>query len=382
MTDPTSRAKSFKAKWYVPNLFLLSVLFGAIVISVLIAPLGDIARSACFQLSIALALYVALSAVPLESAHIDWLWRLVIACAGGIAALAPLGMLSEYHFLVKHLPSVLSGALSGAFNPNVVAGALVVLWPFGLARAIMPYRADIKGWIERIAATVISLLVLVVLCFTASRGGYVGAVVAMLVLAGLLLHRWICWWMVAALLLALVMVMILVADTILPLLLSGNASVDMALRLHIWSRALRIIRDVPLTGVGLGNFPAVVEKVYPLFMVDIPTVSHAHNLYLQVAVDLGLLGLAAFLGLLGLSITRATRMARLASDEPAAQSNTRWLAMACAASLIGMSFHGLIDAAVWGNKGAVFPWVVMGLCNALHRMVFVRRDRGVVSEPV
>lgn len=62
-------------------------------------------------------------------------------------------------------------------------------------------------------------------------------------------------------------------------------------RIEMWSQALKSLRQRPL-GVGLGNFPLEVK----------PTASYrdpiyAHNLYLDIATEIGLLGLLSWLAL-------------------------------------------------------------------------------------
>ena len=57
-----------------------------------------------------------------------------------------------------------------------------------------------------------------------------------------------------------------------------------------------LIQDFSLTGAGLGMFEQVVRLLYPTFFVGIQTgFMHAHNIYLQAAVELGLGGLVAHL---------------------------------------------------------------------------------------
>ena len=68
-------------------------------------------------------------------------------------------------------------------------------------------------------------------------------------------------------------------------------------RTEAWKGAVRIIKENPALGLGIGksNFGTTVEKFDDL---KIPY-DHAHNTILQIAVELGLIGLAAFLWLFG-----------------------------------------------------------------------------------
>jgi putative inorganic carbon (HCO3(-)) transporter len=68
-------------------------------------------------------------------------------------------------------------------------------------------------------------------------------------------------------------------------------------RTEAWKGAVRIIKEHPVLGLGIGksNFGRTVEKFDDL---KIPY-DHAHNTVLQIAVELGLIGLAAFIWFFG-----------------------------------------------------------------------------------
>ncbi len=72
-------------------------------------------------------------------------------------------------------------------------------------------------------------------------------------------------------------------------------------RILIWQSTLTMIRDHPLTGVGAGNYALVYPRYRKLEewgLSQRQIVGEAHNDYLQVAAEAGLIGLAAFLFLL------------------------------------------------------------------------------------
>ena len=73
-------------------------------------------------------------------------------------------------------------------------------------------------------------------------------------------------------------------------------------RAEIWSRALYVIEDFPLTGMGMNTFRRVMPVLYPTTPIGsndalIEDVGHAHNHLLQAALDLGLPGLIAYLAI-------------------------------------------------------------------------------------
>ena len=82
-------------------------------------------------------------------------------------------------------------------------------------------------------------------------------------------------------------------------------------RLELWTRALSMLRDFGLVGVGPGQFEEIVMVLYPPFFTGLQgNFSHAHNFYLQAAIDFGIPGLIALVALLlgsGACIVAATR---------------------------------------------------------------------------
>ncbi|MEK7616027.1 MAG: O-antigen ligase family protein [Patescibacteria group bacterium] len=74
-----------------------------------------------------------------------------------------------------------------------------------------------------------------------------------------------------------------------------------ALRIAIWKASLRSIVQHPLLGVGIGNFPVVLQQDIELAKAG----SSAHNVYLHVAAEIGIPALILFLWLLWIPLRRA-----------------------------------------------------------------------------
>src|SRR5438552_4674290 len=65
-----------------------------------------------------------------------------------------------------------------------------------------------------------------------------------------------------------------------------------------WRSGLNMVREHPLTGVGLGKFKQMVDR-YGDRNLDLHGI--AHNTYLEITAELGVFGLLAFLAVLGFS---------------------------------------------------------------------------------
>ena len=314
-------------------------------------------------------------------------WGLVvfIGLGGGILAIGALstGWSAKVPLLqplVQRLPNQLTelpGTGGQAINANQLAGAALLYLPVMVALAIGWWREE-RRWLAVVvlagAGAVVGLLLL-----TQSRSGWIGGVgglVALTILMGLASRRR--WLRLTAILLPLVLALTLggllaAADpqrigALWPSDSTLRAAdvvgqVSLSDRVEIWSRALYAIQDFPFTGVGLGTFRQVVHLLYPLFAIGPDTdIAHAHNMFLQVALDVGLPGLIAYLALLWVAAAVTWQVVRRGS--PLLQA----LGIGLLSALISLHIYGLTDALALGSKPSVAFWMILGLLAALSRL--------------
>lgn len=129
-------------------------------------------------------------------------------------------------------------------------------------------------------------------------------------------------------------------------------------RLALWRESLAISRDYYFTGSGLG-MTAMIYSTYVLSMHD-PYWYHAHNLYLQVALEQGIPGLLTFLMMNGLllSIAVTTYLKGSTYEQPF------WLA-AIAAQLASLTY-GLLDAELYATATVLALFLPLGFVLALY----------------
>ncbi|MFL7837477.1 MAG: O-antigen ligase family protein [Candidatus Promineifilaceae bacterium] len=117
--------------------------------------------------------------------------------------------------------------------------------------------------------------------------------------------------------------------------LSGASGV---FRINLWRSSLEMIREHPLFGVGLDNFLYAYRGRYILDAAwQEPNLNHPHNIFLDFATRLGILGLAAGAWLI-FNLTRT--LSHNLKSVPA-----KWLPVAAGFSggLAAMLIHGLVD---------------------------------------
>jgi len=115
-----------------------------------------------------------------------------------------------------------------------------------------------------------------------------------------------------------------------------------------------MIRDRPITGVGLDQFLNQYERRYvkPAGWPERYT-SHPHNLVLDFWLRLGLAGLGWLAATIALAVRCALRVWR--------QSEGRQLQTAALAVLITGAVHGLVDNGFFLPDLAVVTWLTVAL---------------------
>lgn len=225
-------------------------------------------------------------------------------------------------------------------SSNVLGGYLAVVLPLALAWLAQPGLSRL----ERAAAALAAAVLLLGILLTFARGAWLTAVLVLVGAAWLLAPRGRARWLVPAAVLVLALLALApFYSRLLDLFSTGE-------RVTIWGNTLRILADERFLGVGLRNFPDVYLERYgdPRF--------NAHNLYLQIAVELGLLGLLAFLSAAALWLLRVVRTGRAAADP-----GDRLLLLGLAGSVAALLVHGTVEA-VWAwEPFAELVWLLLGL---------------------
>ncbi|PDW03597.1 O-antigen ligase family protein [Candidatus Viridilinea mediisalina] len=261
-------------------------------------------------------------------------------------------------FLPADLTSRLPQLTSDSINPNVMAGYLALLLPLTAGPLLFAWSSLGRGL--RTGLMLALIVMLTILLLTQSRAGIMAAAVALLVLLAL---RWRWCTLGLGLLAGAGLLSVGFGKHYVVLdFLGANVSLGgFATRQELWWRAWWMIQDFSFTGIGMGGFAQVTELLYPLFLS--PTSQpHAHNLLLQVAVDLGVPGLVAYLATLGAVVLMAWRARQALTAEP----YLRGFASGLLAAQVALLTHGIFDAVTWGMvRPAVMVWALWGAAAAL-----------------
>lgn len=284
----------------------------------------------------------------------------------------------------------LAGAESG-INPNQVAGSLLWVLPLSIILAAGKLRRlasapSGRAWTQAAAAGALALLLLAVFLLAQSRSAFLALALTLLLMLGLALPRKGRAVLLTLLLVALVAIAILIQQGELDLLgLIGLAAASaegegaqlstLENRMELWRRAIYAIQDFPLTGMGMNVFRQAVSSLYPLFLISPDLdISHAHNEFLQAALDLGIPGLLAFILLHAIAFAMLIQIARRhPSDfEPVTGVQMTWLLLGLGGGLAAHLLFGLTDAVALGAKSGILFWMLLGLIAGLHSRYAVK----------
>jgi hypothetical protein len=212
---------------------------------------------------------------------------------------------------------------------NGLAGYINLVVPFcvGLAlRGADPALRRLSSWCLALAS--------VALLLTQSRGGLLAYAAILLVSAYFFapsrksgMRR-----------VAIVLIMCLVAAAVAGLFFQRLGEIDdytAVSRLAIWSGAFTVFARAPVLGAGFGNLRMMLGG-----LLGLPEgwAGDAHNLYLELLAETGIVGFVVFAFLIAAALRAALQRYRNSQDEFG-----RTLAFAAFAALVGVLVHGTVD---------------------------------------
>lgn len=257
--------------------------------------------------------------------------------------------------------------------PNNLAGFLEIALGLVLARGILLHRA--KGSIEaftvrKLFIIYVALMAVVGIAVSLSRGGW-GAT-----LAGLLaLALWGDWrerrvWIRIGAVGAVVILLGVAAWNLAPARIlatfTGKTGTEIGLRdptlnirTHLWTGTLKLIREQPLIGHGIGSW----QWLYPKHKhpVVVSHTEYTHNDYLNLASDYGLIGVVLLLCVFAGFFWQAAR-----TSDPRIPSDERSFVVGSVGGVVAVLFHAIFDFNSHIPANALFLAVILGCTAAIE----------------
>lgn len=237
-------------------------------------------------------------------------------------------------------------------NPNIFAEYLVILTP--LAVGTMWHTKSMKKKLTFIIGVGVLLLALLM---TMSRGGWLGIFVAAFVFVLIVDKR----------LLVLAIPIVLIAIPFLPksilqrfISIGSNVDSSILYRTKIYQITANIIKDNFINGVGFGYIP--FKQVYETYIRTMP-IYHAHNTFLEIFAEGGIIGLLVFLILIFSLIKNGLCYLTKSSDK-----YIKYLGAGAMASLFGILANGMTEHILYMPRIIFTFWILVGLIICLIRL--------------
>ena len=213
----------------------------------------------------------------------------------------------------------------------------------------------------------------VCLVLTASRGANLGLLLGLLVVFGLRNRR--AWAVLAVIVVASIAVVPLQSNHLhflkAPELFSKNLNINTILgeRQFLWRSGMKMAKDYPVLGIGYGKtFNSLYESQYSLPGAT-QDHSSAHNLLIEIALEMGPLGLAIFLWLHILIFKEAFGLVR---RELPKNTFAHALSAGILIGLIGVTCNGMANY-FYKDRPILVYWLFVGLLFGLRRLQRTRR---------
>ena len=228
-------------------------------------------------------------------------------------------------------------------NPNNYAEIIVLLLPVAAA-----WTAMLKEKYQRLYAMAGLALPVTALLMTYSRSSWVGFALAVIVFLFFYNKR-----VLPAFLLLALLALPLLPRTIWNRILTIGSTADSSnmYRVRVWEAVLEVLSDHGLIGLGLGpdNFrPVYWQYTYG----NVAAAPHAHMVYLEVWVEMGLLGLGSYL------VYYLTTVRRAVVHLAQASKAVRLVLIAGVSSLAGIAFVSAAEY-IWYYPRVMFCFFIL-----------------------
>ena len=249
-------------------------------------------------------------------------------------------------------------AVSFFENPNVLGEFLILIFPITIALMVTSNRSK-----ERFFMFTVAMLNCWCLIFTWSRGAWLGCIAAMVLFlfvsgrhfftAGLLSLPWIGT------------LLYLKNDALVLKRLTSFTDSSTSYRIGIWKGVLNMMKDFWVGGIGVGE--EAFRKIYPIYaLAGIEVAPHAHNLYLQIAVEMGIFALIVFLAFIFLYAQFSFSFCKSAMSR-----SNKMICLGIFCGILAILIQGMTDYVWYNYRIFLLFWMVVGL-GVAH--VFTAKD--------
>ena len=249
-------------------------------------------------------------------------------------------------------------------NPIDFSTYLIVLIP-----ALLGLSMGCRG-VRRAALWLLLLGLLACLARLESLGAWIGLWVGLLLIVGI--DRNMRWGGLSAMVASLVGGWFFLQRTGHMQKLFSLSSIGRTDRWLMWQAAINMIRDRPLLGHGVNTFMA---NYMAYWVGGEPVPRYAHNCFLQITAETGVLGFVTFVWVLGAMIWLWWRVLRSVGS----QRDSRMLLLGLSGGLVAFLVQSSMDTNFYSLRQATLFWTLSGLATGLALTMRSSREPSVPS---
>lgn len=287
-----SITKDFKLKYFRTNIWILIFVLVVAISAMTSISLEESRNIALLMGAFILSYFVVINTIENKKQFKFILYVFIIATV--ITAIYGLyqykfGDLYSQAWLDKDMFEDIKMRVYSTFeNPNVYGEYLILAIPI-----IISLMWEEKGIVKKLILLAALGITMLAMVLTFSRGCWLGIMFAIALLAIMIDRRFIILGVLALLAMPFVL-----PETIMNRFMSiGNmGDSSTSYRVYIWLGTLAMLKDYWFSGIGMGI--TSFNTVYPIYSYNNVTTPHSHNLYLQIIVEYGIIGLIVFLGMM------------------------------------------------------------------------------------
>jgi len=250
-------------------------------------------------------------------------------------------------------------ATAGFKTSNGLGAYLVLTIPMILTLVFM--RS--KGFLYRMLVSAVCITMLWSLVVTYSRGAWVGMIIGLLFMFLVFLRHKIksglsvsLWFLVTIIIFSAISVSFVNNNFSLKFLERGDTHLW---RLLVWQDSIQMIKDKPIFGHGINTF----MNNFELYRRDIGTnPTYAHNCYIQLASETGIMGLGIFLWLIITFYRECLRKIKIFFTQ---DYNFALLLLGILSGISAFLVHSFFDTNFYSLQLSIYMWFMIGILVAL-----------------
>lgn len=293
----------------------------------------------------------------------EWMMRCVTGAVFSCTLVALYGLYQNFFGTVEQtwqdsdMFSEIEGRVVSTFeNPNVLAEYLIMVLPLMLALFIVRKSSGGRFTLFVCAACTAACLV-----YTWSRGAWLGFLIGLVIFLMMYSKNTLAVMLFGAL--GIPFLPFVLPESITQRFLSiGNlGDSSTSYRVYIWQGVINMLKDYFPSGIGIGNDS--FKLVYPLYALSgIETAPHSHNLYLQIAVELGIVGLIVFIGVMFFYVQSCFTL------HTSEQRQTKLLSAGILCGMLAVLAQGMTDYIWYNYRVFLMFWLMLGLGAAVRKI--------------